>query len=76
MHITWVCRNCKEHLASVEARDDDPRVAALTAQAEDGIIDYDQTGSMIVRILCEDCLEMLNVEEESDIIFLRSPEIH
>lgn len=76
MLIIWTCRGCGRRLARVEAREDDPRVAALTAQAGDDIIELDSAGTMTVHILCEDCLETINPEEESELVFLREPEIH
>ncbi|MBS4023904.1 MAG: DUF2757 family protein [Dethiobacter sp.] len=76
MLLTWICRNCGERLASVTAREDDPRIEALTAQAGDDIIEYDHTGTMIIKILCEDCLEDLKREEESEITFLQGPQLH
>ncbi len=76
MLLTWICRNCGEQLASITARADDPRVLALTSQAGDDIIEYDHAGTMTIRILCEDCLEDLEREEESAITFLRGPELH
>ncbi|MDW7649797.1 MAG: anti-sigma-F factor Fin [Bacillota bacterium] len=76
MRITWICRNCDARLAKVTARDDDPRVAALTAQAGDDIIDVDREGNLVVHILCEDCLESIYPEEQSDLYFLRGPELH
>ena len=76
MLLTWICRKCGERLASVVAREDDPRVAALTSQAGDDIIDYDHAGTLVIRILCEECLEDLSREEESGITFLHGPELH
>ncbi|MBT9139937.1 MAG: hypothetical protein DDT30_00509 [Dehalococcoidia bacterium] len=76
MLIVWICRNCGRRMASVEACQDNPRVSALTAQAEDDIIEIDSSGKMTIYLLCEDCLETIGTEEESDIIFLRGPEIH
>jgi hypothetical protein len=60
----------------MDVRDDDPRVAALTAQADDDIIEIDQAGNLVVYLLCEDCLETINAEDESDIVFLRGPQLH
>lgn len=76
MLIVWICRNCGRRMASVEACQHNPRVSALTAQAEDDIIEIDSLGNMTIHLLCEDCLETIGPEEESDIIFLRGPEIH
>lgn len=76
MLLTWICRNCGERLARVVVREENPRIAALTAQAGDDIIKYDLAGNMVIRILCEDCLEILAASEESDIDFLRGPELH
>lgn len=76
MFITWSCGNCGEELARLAANGDDPRVAALTAEAGDGIIDVDQDGNLAVHLLCEDCLETACPEDESEIEFLREPEIH
>lgn len=51
-----------------------PRVTALTEQTEDGIMEIDSSQKMIIHLLCEDCLETTDPEEESDTIFLRGPE--
>lgn len=76
MQIVWICRNCGQRLAQVNIREDDPRVAALTSQAGDDIIEIDRDGNLCLHILCEDCLETIYPEEDSEIVFLRGPEIH
>lgn len=76
MLITWVCRDCGIQLARVAASADNPRVAALTAQAGDDIIEIDREGNLVLHLLCEDCLETLDPEDESDIVYLQRPEIH
>ncbi len=75
MLLTWVCRSCKDKLASMAIRQDDPRVAALTSQAGEDIIEYGPTGDLTIRILCEDCLEALTADEP-EITFVRAPELH
>jgi hypothetical protein len=51
-------------------------VAALTAQAGDDIIERDRAGNLIVRLLCEYCLEAADREDESEINFSRDPVLH
>ena len=75
MLITWNCRRCDARLAKLTTRDDDPRVAALTAQAEEDIINTDSEGNLVVRLLCEDCLGAVS-EDNSEVHFLRGPQIH
>jgi hypothetical protein len=75
MLLTWVCRSCGDRLAGMAVREDDPRLAALTSQAGEDIIEYDRTGDLTIRILCEECLESLT-EEQSEITFVRAPELH
>lgn|GEM_PF-754684 len=78
MLLTWLCRNCECKLARMAVQRDDPRVAALTAQVGEDIIDYDPEGNVTIRLLCEECLETMDLEEEEDseIDFLRGPELH
>lgn len=78
MILTWLCRNCDSKLARMVVERNDPRIAALTAQAGEDIIEYDPQGNATIRLLCEECLEAINLEEEEDseIDFLRGPEIH
>lgn len=76
MLLTWVCRNCNRQMARLVAREKDPRLVALTAQAGDDIIEYDRAGDMVIRILCEDCLDKLNRQEENDIHILQEPDFH
>jgi hypothetical protein len=76
MQIVWICRNCGQRLAQVNIREDDPRVAALTSQAGEDIIETDRDGNLCLHILCEDCLETIYPEEDSEIVFLRGPELH
>lgn len=76
MLITWICRKCGVCLAKLAAKEDDPHVAALTAQAEDDIIETDRDGNLVIHILCEDCLDAISSEEDSDFDFLRGPQIH
>lgn len=76
MLITWTCRRCSRRLAKIEVSEEDSRVAALTAHAGDDIIEYDRAGDLVVRLLCEDCLEVEYPEEDSEIDFLREPELH
>lgn len=54
----------------------DSRVAALTAQAGDDIIERDQEGNLVIHLLCEHCLEVAYREDESEINFIRGPELH
>lgn len=76
MLLTWLCRNCGITLARMALQRDDSRVAALTAQAGEDIIEYDPDGNGIIRLLCEECLETIDLEEESEIDFLRGQQIH
>lgn len=76
MLLLWICRSCGEQLARLTAPAGDARLAALTAQAGDGIIEYDSDGNMLVRLLCEECLEELRPPAQSELIFLRGPELH
>jgi hypothetical protein len=76
MLIIWICGNCGDRLARAELRDDDPHVAALTAEVGEGIIDMDREGNLVVHILCEDCLEAVDTEDDSEIGFMRGPELH
>ena len=76
MLITWICRQCGVRLARVDASAQDPRVAALTAHAGDDIIEVDREGNLVVHLLCEDCLETIYPEDDSDVVYLRGPELH
>jgi len=76
MLLLWACRNCGEQLARLTVQDGDERLAALTAQAGDGIIEHDSAGNMLVHLLCEECLEEARSQENSELIFLRVPELH
>lgn len=76
MLITWICKKCGTHMAKLVAKEDDHHVAALTAQAEDDIIETDREGNLIVHVWCEDCFEAISSEEDRDFYFLRSPQIH
>lgn len=76
MLITWTCRECGIRVARVNANAKDPRVAALTAEAQDDIISVDRAGNLVVHLLCEDCLETMPPEDESDIVYLRGPQLH
>ena len=76
MRILWTCRNCGERLAQVDVRENDPRFTALTAQVDGDIIEVDPEGNLFVHLLCEDCLETVNAEDESEIVFLHGPELH
>jgi len=76
MLITWVCEQCGKRLARLAANPKDPRLAALTEQAGEDIIRVDQAGNMTISLLCDECLDALHAEEESEIVFLRGPELH
>lgn len=76
MHVTWLCRNCGVKLARMAVQRDDPRVAALTAQVGEDIIEVDSDENIMIRLLCEECLETIDLEEDSEIEFLRGPELH
>jgi hypothetical protein len=76
MLLTWLCRNCGVKLARMAVARNNPRVVALTAQAGEDIIEYDPEGNVIIRLLCEECLETVDLEEDSEIDFLRGPELH
>jgi hypothetical protein len=76
MRITWICRGCGELLGRVDTTGHDPRIVALTAHAGEDIIETDRAGNLVLYILCEDCLETIVTEDESDFIFLRGPELH
>lgn len=76
MLLFWICRSCGEQLARLAVQAGDARLATLTAQAGDGIIEYDSAGNMLVHLLCEECLEELNLPLHSESIFLRGPDLH
>ncbi|NLZ93135.1 MAG: anti-sigma-F factor Fin family protein [Firmicutes bacterium] len=75
MLIVWECSNCHQQIW-LEAREDSPHVAALTAQAGDDIIEIDQAGNLRVRLLCEGCWEAAEQRDESEIVFLQKPMLH
>jgi len=76
MLLLWICRNCGEQLARMTVQAGDARLAALTAQAGEDIIQYDSAGNVLVRLLCEECLEAQRFAAESELVFLREPELH
>lgn len=76
MLLLWICRNCGEQVARLAVQTGDVRLATLTAQAGDGIIEYDSAGNMLVHLLCEECLEEQRLPLHSELIFLRGPDLH
>jgi RNase P subunit RPR2 len=75
MLLLWICKACGEQLARLTAPDGDARLASLTAEAGEGIIEYDSAGNMLVHLLCDECLEEQRFPQ-SEVIFLRGPELH
>lgn len=63
MLITWICRNCREEMGSLHADDDDPRVLSLTSQVDGDIIEYNHNGTLVVRLLCDNCQEEIDMGE-------------
>lgn len=76
MDVIWVCRICGKLLAKLKAKEHYPQLARLTAQAGDGIINTDGDGNLTVLLLCDECQETAEPEEDSDIGFIRGPQIH
>lgn len=76
MFLTWICRSCQRQVMHLNISERDPRVAALTAQAGDDIIERDQKGNLVIHLLCEHCLEAAYREDESELNFIREPELH
>lgn len=76
MDVKWVCRLCGKQLAKITAENYYPYVTELTAQAGDGIISMDGDGSLTVRLLCDECQDMADWQEDSIIDFVRGPQIH
>lgn len=76
MLLLWICKACGEQQARLTVQAGDERLAALTAQAGEGIIEYDSAGNMLVHLLCEECLEEQRFPGQSELIFLRGPELH
>jgi hypothetical protein len=76
LFVTWICSSCERQVMQLNVSAFDARVAALTAQAGDDIIERDRAGNLIVRLLCEYCLEAADREDESEINFSRDPVLH
>ncbi|MCR3923130.1 MAG: DUF2757 family protein [Firmicutes bacterium] len=76
LFITWICQNCHKKVMHADMREEDPRAVTLTAESGDDIIERDHEGNLTVYLLCEECLEAANGEEDSEITFLRGPELH
>jgi len=45
---------------------DDPRITALTAQADSDIIKHDREGNLLVLLLCDDCFQDVLAREEGE----------